>query len=454
MTNRHTYKDKPKHTFSSLIDYVSGTLDCPIRKDVFEVIFPLCDKEDWAAYRQLCRVKVGNFFNGNYTKMIIFENMRIYCDAYCGKNELGEKQYENIEDLGRTRKVYIQFGGQAIRDWMRYSKCNEEESDTAWDINHIIHLWKHNSFKATRIDSALDDYKKALDLNVVRKKGERGHFISKIKTFTPHLSTKDFDEIGTENRGITLYFGSPQSDFRIRFYDKKAERVAKRTEKLQVVLDKLISKLERLENKRNSSYYPLEKEDLGIEINKLDKKIENIECEIDKLNSLDVLWQRYELQLRRDYSELFLRECYKIYTNTGSLVTNEELGTLIHSMIISNIRLVDKPKNSLDTIKSRWKTNRMWHDFSKGIGIEKRVPERITNNLLQRMNIFIEQQIPSYELYSFLARELYNAKLPTIKTVSFEKAVETVEVIQSMEYLTIEERSSIIDEFFEEFEIK
>lgn len=97
---------------------------------------------------------------------------------------------------------------------------------TGKPLNHIrserLHQFCREIYSlglmASRLDWAIDDYSKRLDLNEIEKAGDNDNYVG-FHTFDKQKSKKKkSDKIGS-----TLYFGSTQSDKRIRFYDKSVE---------------------------------------------------------------------------------------------------------------------------------------------------------------------------------------------------------------------------------------
>lgn len=76
--------------------------------------------------------------------------------------------------------------------------------------------WK-NSLECTRIDIALDDHEKLVPLRKITQAKRAGDFFN--------TSWSAYMESGKrgEEKGVTVYFGSPQSDKRLRVYDKTVE---------------------------------------------------------------------------------------------------------------------------------------------------------------------------------------------------------------------------------------
>ena len=82
-------------------------------------------------------------------------------------------------------------------------------------------------FHVTRLDVAYDDVDKEgdglLDIVKICKSAYMGKYISKFSKSHPEVDCEP-DTDGKVTRAHSCYFGSPQSELRIRFYDKSQER--------------------------------------------------------------------------------------------------------------------------------------------------------------------------------------------------------------------------------------
>lgn len=87
----------------------------------------------------------------------------------------------------------------------------------AYDIRLLIDSLKSLSCRFTRIDIKIDDYSKALDPQDICSACSVGNY-SGFNIFDPRFPTKS-----GRYAGFTLYFGSPNSEKRVRYYDKSIE---------------------------------------------------------------------------------------------------------------------------------------------------------------------------------------------------------------------------------------
>lgn len=100
------------------------------------------------------------------------------------------------------------------------SACRELEDLITWK-DFFDRILAFNVCKVTRLDIAIDTYKKYFDINMLRKKIQDGELVSKFKkgTYMEQLSISNGSQ-----ESASLKFGSMSSDIYIVFYDKLSER--------------------------------------------------------------------------------------------------------------------------------------------------------------------------------------------------------------------------------------
>lgn len=104
--------------------------------------------------------------------------------------------------------------------------CRTFEKHTAWkapkDVTPFMPFFQaahiDECVNFTRVDLALDDKDKMLDLDKIIYCVDTNCINSRIRQRTYYRSYE-----GTTSAGTTVYIGAPASDFRIRFYDKAKE---------------------------------------------------------------------------------------------------------------------------------------------------------------------------------------------------------------------------------------
>lgn len=108
---------------------------------------------------------------------------------------------------GDRDEVWCEMSGQG---------CRVFESFGSGDWNAIFDLFRSDriNYHVTRVDIAFDDHSELLDIRRVASDAQNENFISKWRWW----------EVRRSSQGISVYHGSPQSDARVRIYDKAAER--------------------------------------------------------------------------------------------------------------------------------------------------------------------------------------------------------------------------------------
>lgn len=101
------------------------------------------------------------------------------------------------------------------------SACRELEDLITWK-DFFDRIMTFDICKVTRLDIAIDTYKKYFDINQLRTKIQDGELVSKFRkgTYMEQLSISDGSQ-----ESASLKFGSMSSDIYIVFYDKLSERI-------------------------------------------------------------------------------------------------------------------------------------------------------------------------------------------------------------------------------------
>lgn len=99
-----------------------------------------------------------------------------------------------------------------------------ENFPTFENWQNFTHRLTSLSGHATRFDIAIDDFKGHLSLRTVQRSIEHGQYCGK---FRRSMNIRSFELADGSSLGETIYFGSLSSDFCVRFYDKRSERLAK-----------------------------------------------------------------------------------------------------------------------------------------------------------------------------------------------------------------------------------
>lgn len=131
--------------------------------------------------------------NYGYKRQIANGNVRIY--------------FEGKEDMG----IHIQMSGQG---------CRQVEESIKGDWLTLFEKIIDVEGTFTRLDLAVDDFMGALDINKIQRKTKKKEYISRFTNWEIRTSCKN----DSDRYGKSVYFGSPKSDIRLRFYDKAAEQ--------------------------------------------------------------------------------------------------------------------------------------------------------------------------------------------------------------------------------------
>ncbi len=148
-----------------------------------------------------------------YPRMKTSQHIRIHYGADDPMNYAG--------DLSKCKKgmgMCVDLSGQACRAFESFSRIS-------WDqlFDRLLHLPEGQRVNFTRIDLAYDDFDGILDVGEIAMDTLARHFTARAKLCDVHFS----DNQMTDVFGTTVYIGRSGSDFRIRIYDKLAERIAK-----------------------------------------------------------------------------------------------------------------------------------------------------------------------------------------------------------------------------------
>lgn len=146
-----------------------------------------------------------------YASSLVFENINIY--------------YEGSSNQG----IHVDLTGQACRflDYyfqkLRVQDQNSLLKDRMWRVHNwndlLMLLFEDERIKFTRLDIACDDMSGYIDIMHVFQKCLAGEMTMKFRSWTPYGK---FDSDGKSN-GLTLYFGSDQSDIQCTFYEKNKQ---------------------------------------------------------------------------------------------------------------------------------------------------------------------------------------------------------------------------------------
>lgn len=124
------------------------------------------------------------------------------------------------DGFGDDMGVCVEMSGQG---------CRQFETSSCKSFAQLFEevVADEQQYHVTRLDVAYDDIDKEggglLDIVKICKFAYSGRFISKFRKAHPEADCEP-DQDGYVDRAHSCYFGSPKSEFRIRFYDKAKER--------------------------------------------------------------------------------------------------------------------------------------------------------------------------------------------------------------------------------------
>lgn len=240
---------------------------------------------------------VGATFKNIEMEQLIFDVLKLDSDDFSnGDGKYGYKQsfrygsitiyFDGREDMG----LHLELKGRGCREYENLGKQTWKELFQS--------IFAHQGY-LTRLDTAVDDFEGMFTIPKLVSKIKKAELISPFKLARVLETIK----IHSGNvSGMTLYFGSPQSDIQIRIYDKLAER-------------------------KDTNY--------------------NVSEDIK-------VWIRTELQLRDEKA-----------MSVAEIITSREdgekaLGETVCGILKHYLRFVVKGK---DTNKRRWKTAPFWDKF-------------------------------------------------------------------------------------------
>ena len=131
-----------------------------------------------------------------------------YNNTYVYAEKIKVLYHDKRPEMG----VHVQLSGSA---------CRLLEDLMSWSL-FFERILSFDVFKVTRIDIAIDTFKRYFDIAQLRKKITDGELVSKFKksTFIEQLNISDGN-----SESASLQFGSMSSDIYIVFYDKLRERI-------------------------------------------------------------------------------------------------------------------------------------------------------------------------------------------------------------------------------------
>ena len=114
--------------------------------------------------------------------------------------------------------VCVSMSGNGCRAFETFSKLSPDKQTSPF-LPLFNKLMSDDNIHVTRIDIACDDRDGVLDMDLMAAKVREG-------AVNTRLTSRDIHQkfCGEANDGMTIYIGSPSSDFRLRIYDKAKEQ--------------------------------------------------------------------------------------------------------------------------------------------------------------------------------------------------------------------------------------
>lgn len=137
-----------------------------------------------------------------YKQRYYFEGITI---AFDGSKWVDDKG--NLHDMG----IMVDMCGKGCRAFESYSTKSFRDI-----FDYIIDNLE--DYNITRLDVAFDDFENILDINLLASDFMSENYVTRFQNAEMDFSRK------SGINGISLYFGSEQSDLMYRIYDKKAEQ--------------------------------------------------------------------------------------------------------------------------------------------------------------------------------------------------------------------------------------
>lgn len=119
---------------------------------------------------------------------------------------------DRIGDMG----VCVSMSGKGARTFEAHTR-HKSKGTPFIALARMLHI--DDKVNITRVDLALDDKAGLLDLEVIADAVRDGHINSRIRD---RRCIEGYDV--EKKAGMTIYLGAPQSEFRIRIYDKSKEQ--------------------------------------------------------------------------------------------------------------------------------------------------------------------------------------------------------------------------------------
>ena len=176
--------------------YLSASVDwfqCTFRNADLDVLIDDILRLQMRLFKSTFTTYFGYEYGVQYNNIMIFYNE--------------DREHYHVYMTGQGCRAFEYYLETDNSDWSKFFKKIYDQEDLEVNI--------------TRLDICIDDRKLYLSIPQLLRKVKRSECISKFKVANVNQSISIVDGA---NKGHTLYFGSPQSRVRFRFYEKNYEQ--------------------------------------------------------------------------------------------------------------------------------------------------------------------------------------------------------------------------------------
>lgn len=142
----------------------------------------------------------------NFLELPASLNWEVKRGPYGYKNQLKFNNLSICWGHPVNNGCFVEMTGAGCRTYETYSDSKS--------VYYLLQKIQNVSYHISRLDLAFDDHTNIFDIWKMKKDVECKNYVSTCKD--PEIEIK----YGTEYGGITIYFGKPSSNARIRIYDK------------------------------------------------------------------------------------------------------------------------------------------------------------------------------------------------------------------------------------------
>lgn len=400
----------------------------------------------------------GIYQNGHYTKryqLPFMPNVDIYTGYIIGKKNDGE--YVTEPEFSHC---FIEIKGSGLEAYRNlYHHGNA-------DMHLVERLLVDYDFQPTRVDACIDDYFEHINLSTLARIVEDGYYSGAFRNSPKVIRSRD--------GGLSVYFGSGQSDLMIRMYNKLAERKVKINEHYSkefakgVIDDEIKSDGISFNQEYYENLVEIYNEQSSEEQKKIIQEIDGGSWAIEKKLQLDVMdidtWQRYELQMRSKIGLKFLRQLigFDVVANldTGEVIEYDSVADIVLDYLNSKVKILknrDEKGLKIPLMgsgnKSKMKTWKPWKKFVENsnridTSVMVKAPSTFEHSIAWNNIMYgeIEQDLEWLEKNGISLSRLVKKN----RTIDSKKRVE--DFIMRQYDLPLERRIELVSKYYKETE--